>query len=173
MGTMVHAILEAAGPHQSESELFEHPVCWTTPDGIEVHGKIDYLNRDHGLLSDWKTSRWIKIANLPYGNHADQINVYRFLAENNDHYSLGSFKLLQIVYIDLTGPAKNSEHGGVVTYDVPIWSDDKANEFISVRALILQQAYDSGGMPPMVDRDGRWLCNYCPNEVKLVCKNTE
>lgn len=183
MGTIAHGLLERGA--DAGYELVETPLMWMTGKGIWVHGTVDYMNLESRTIIDWKTTRWMKPENLPQAQHVVQVNMYRFLAEWNrldpdggvpshpwsDGYSYGGFDHLKIVYIDLTGPARNGAHGGVVVVDIPIWDDEQMAGLIATRALQLHNAYDNGVLPPRATGSDRWLCNYCPAAVKQVCNS--
>jgi len=165
MGTFVHNLLIA----DNSWELCEHPVAWTTPDGLRVTGHIDHVDLLTGVLSDYKTTRWMKISALPYGTHAIQANIYRWLAEHNDDGKVVDIVTLQVVYIDLTGPDKNGTHQGIHVCPIPIWNDDAIEEYISSRAQTLACA--DKDTPPMVERAQNWLCQYCPPRIFEECES--
>jgi hypothetical protein len=164
MGTFTHSLLECA---ITDNDRVEVPVAWTTKDLVTVTGHVDHVDIKNRVLSDWKTTRWLKIANLPYGNHEAQVNIYRYLLANNEIGDSFEAEHLQIVYIDLTGPAKHGEHNGVVVCPVKIWPEVKVKSYIEERARILAMAYANNEVPPMVRPSDAWLCGYCP--VRPTC----
>jgi hypothetical protein len=170
MGTWAHQLVEE-NPHprtQAEVELFAY-----TDDGVKVTGVIDDLRqRTDGRwgIIDAKTTRWLNPDKVPYGSHATQVNVYRWLAEGND-YTIAD---LAIEYYDLTGPARNHKHEGMVHAPIELWDWTKLNLFVNHRANILQAAHfppdgEEAVMPEMVSPSERWVCKYCPANVKAEC----
>jgi hypothetical protein len=96
------------------------------------------------------------------------VNVYAYLLRHNEIGIQANVGNLEIIYIDLTGPAKNGDHDGVVVFRVPFWTDRKAFDFITTRAEILHNAANE--MPPMIEKKDRWMCNYCPLQIRETCE---
>ena len=179
IGTLTHAVLEQA---PSEVDIItEMPLGW---EGI--FGTCDaYYN--NGRVVDYKTTRWLKILNLPYGEHALQVNVYGFLLKKMG-YDVTS---LAIQYIDMSGPTKcrkcrvpvipqleslasgsftslvcphcggapRDAHLGAVTMEIPIEDEDELEGILIERRDILQSALDNQTVP---EAEISFLCKgYC------------
>jgi hypothetical protein len=167
MGNFVHHILEKGAP---EDALTEVPLQWTTPHGITVTGHADFVWPQLRLLTDWKTARWVNPEKLPYGHHEIQINLYAFMLRHNEIEPVVNVEELQLVYIDLTGPARNGGHNGVVVVPIDFWPDEKVASFITARAGLLYLAQEQGTIPPMIERDERWACRYCAERIFNRCR---
>jgi hypothetical protein len=72
---------------------------------------------------------------------------------------------LIVFYIDLTGASK--DHNGIVPCELPVWDFDRAAGFLRTRALALHKALNGGALPPKIERERSWLCQYC--NVNEVC----
>lgn len=165
IGSLCHKrFSECAEP----GSLTEVKLKWTTPNGIIVTGHCDVIT-SRGEIVDWKTARKVNIANLPYGNHEAQLNVYRFLLAHNELEPQMEAQGLIIYYIDLKGPDERQGHGGVVRFSVDAWPDVRVEDYIITRASILQNA--ESVLPPLAD--DRWTCTYCPAEVFRICKEAQ
>lgn len=171
MGSWLHDIVEQYAAPASKAEI---PVEWTTPEGVKVTGIVDEMDFTLGAsnisISDWKTTRWLDPSKVPYGTHAIQVNVYRWLVQKSLDLKVTS---LSIVYVDLTGPDKYGKHNGILRTPIEIWTDEAIDSFIRKNALTLYRAHfgegDEDFMPPKVGRDKRWACRYCPARIKAEC----
>ena len=162
MGTFTHWLLETANSGMTEVAMQR-----TTSEGVVVTGHADHVDTETLTLSDYKTSRWIKIANLPYGTHRQQVNVYRWLLAKNEIGPSVDIEHLQIVYIDLTGPSRSGEHDGVVIKNIRLWDEQRTHNFVTNNASILYHA--ATDMPPKAERENQWMCRYCPTQVQKAC----
>ena len=92
LGTITHAMFEQENEnYRSELKL----------EALDVVGRADIIY-NNGTVIDLKTTRWMKTANLPYGSHEIQVNIYAQLMRE-----MGlEVKDLYIQYIDLSGPTK-------------------------------------------------------------------
>ena len=169
LGSIVHGLLdEPSDVTENEFDLAK----------LGIKGRGDVYYPALGRLVDFKTTRWLNPANLPYGSHILQVNIYAELMRRSDK----PVESAAVQYIDLSGPtkcracklplrpepdglrcpncsqpAKNS-HLGAVLYEVDLLSSEEITEMIVQRrdALVLAQEMDS---PP--DAEPSFLCNYC------------
>lgn len=139
-----------------------------------LHGRADAVFED--TLLDHKTTRWLTPYKLPYGTHADQVNVYN---------SVFNKSRTQIQYIDLSGPTKckqckvpmrmidevvqcpscglapKSAHLGALIYEVPVVN---MRDFIDTRVSELSIHMSNGTEP---EPEPGFLCGYC-DHIKCI-----
>lgn len=169
MGTAAHGFLEGDDEVLDTEVVVDH-------DGIV--GRVDVIYKT-GRIVDYKTTRWLKIDNLPYGSHAAQLNIYRYLRKKSGHQVDG----LAVQYIDMSGPSKcrackvpvrkingqltcpkcgnppKGAHLGAVLVEIPVWSDEDIENYVTTRRDVLQEALDTGLVPV---GEPSFLCSYCP-----------
>lgn len=141
----------------------------------EVVGRADAIFPYEKILLDTKTTRWINLNNLPYGDHEAQVNAYNWML-NDDHE-------LQIQYIDFAGPTKcrqckvsmvmedgevlcplcgyvnKNGHLGAVIYHVPV--DGDFGEWFEGRKDALIDALAFNQEP---DPEPSFMCRYCSHD---------
>src|SRR6185295_15008554 len=90
IGTGLHQFIEGFESPEFTNEM---PL-----QALGLVGTADVVY-DNGRVIDFKTTRWMKPAKLPYGSHAMQLNIYAALlrAQGKEVTSLA------IQYIDLSG----------------------------------------------------------------------
>jgi hypothetical protein len=98
LGSITHAFLEG------NDDVIDTEVKL---DAMGVTGTTDVMHhngREFGPmdLTDLKTTRWLKVSNLPYGSHDLQVNIYSALLREMGFPVEGG----SIQYIDLSGPTK-------------------------------------------------------------------
>ncbi len=173
LGTAVHKSLESADDEhvRSEMELAAHGIV----------GTADVVYRD-GRIVDYKTTRWLTPARLPYGSHATQINVYAAMLRAQGHEVTSG----AIQYIDLSGPTKcrsckvpvvpdgdgipvcpgcnnhpQNAHFGVMLIEIPLEEDVQVGEWIGTRRKSLEMSIEANEPP---HREPGFLCGYCAYE---------
>lgn len=170
LGTATHALLE---DEQDENLITELPLEYQG-----VVGRVDAYYPEKGILVDFKTTRWLMPDRLPYGDHEKQVNVYRWLLENNGYPVNQMF----LHYIDLSGPTKcrscklplvkkvdgfycpvcgkfdRNGHHGTAMVRVNIELVEEIEEFVLSRKQALEEAIQTGTPP---QSDAGFLCNYC------------
>lgn len=178
MGTTIHSTMEEYAP---PGALVELELEAKTKKGVIVKGRIDLYESGPQTLTDWKTTRWMYLNKLPYGNHGTQLNIYAWLLRENGY----PVKKMQVQYIDLSGPSKckkckgplrpqkggdyectrcgkmyagDKVHPGVAL--IPIDHIDMTS-FIDEKSSQLQWALDQEIAPEKVDKKGNWICGYC------------
>jgi len=180
MGTLVHSMLEHEGPDFTSEIPIE-------AEGIVGTADLFYIKT--GKVVDFKTTRWLNPSNLPYGNHALQINIYSYLLKKMGY----KVKSLWIQYIDLSGPTKcrackvpvvpmvqtysgstsatalicphcssapRNAHLGAVMYEVPMENTRALGNVMRKRRDAMQNALYTGATP---EAEPSFLCKgYCP-----------
>ena len=180
IGTATHGLLE----HEEDQELItEMPLEY---EGVV--GTVDAYYPTSDTLVDFKTSRWLIPAKLPYGDHELQVNVYRWLLEANSYPVNRMF----LQYIDLSGPSKcrscklplieesgvfvcpkcgkanGNGHHGTALVDVPMMLLDEVEAFVLERKQLLEEALEHGELAPA---DPGFLCNYC--QFRNICPDSQ
>ena len=180
LGTATHALLE---DEQDENLITELPLEY---EGIV--GRVDAYYPTSDTLIDLKTTRWLMPAKLPYGDHELQVNVYRWLLENNGYPVNRMF----LHYIDLSGPSKcrtcklpltkepegficpkcgkeaRNAHHGTAMINVPFMLMDEVEEFVLSRKEALLESLETGAAP---EATPGFLCNYC--QFYKVCPDSQ
>lgn len=171
LGTITHGLLESDEPDAG---------AWTerTFEFEGVVGTVDRYYIEPHRLVDYKTTRWLKVGNLPYGSHEVQVNIYAYLMRENGHdVDSGA-----IQYIDMSGPTKcktcklpvvpvadglacpncgfypRGAHLGAVLFEVDLMHPDEIKAFVEQRrdALVLALELDQEPGP-----EPSFLCSYC------------
>lgn len=153
--------------------------------GLEIERTHQYYTS--GILTH-NTTRWLMPAKLPYGDHELQVNIYRWLLENNGYPVNRMF----LHYIDLSGPSKcrtcklpltkepegfacpkcgridHNAHHGTAMVNVPFMLMDEVEEFVLSRKEALLESLETGAAP---EATPGFLCNYC--QFYKVCPDSE
>lgn len=171
LGTITHGLLETGATD---------PSAWTerTFEVEGVVGTIDKYYTGAKRLIDYKTTRWLKVGNLPYGSHEVQINIYAYLMRESGH----EVDSAAIQYIDLSGPTKCREHKvsvvpvadglacpvcgyyprgahlGAVLFEVDLMHPDEIKAFVEQRRDALTLSLELDQEP---DAEPSFLCSYC------------
>lgn len=128
---------------------------------------------------DLKTTRWLKPSKLPYGHHAQQVNVYAHMLKKMGY----EVESLAIQYVDMSGPTKcrkcyvpvhmtstgliecpkcgqtpKDAHLGAMVFEVPMLDDEEIEAFMIERRDVLIKAFEDEQEP---EREVGFLCNYC------------
>lgn len=170
LGTAVHGFLE---------EGDEYIDCELPLEAYGVVGTADVVYKADGRIVDYKTTRWLNPAKLPYGSHQLQVNIYAHLLRGMGRKVSDLF----IQYIDMSGPTKcrrcklpvrpteggllvcpkcetmpRNAHLGAYMVNIPIMHPDEVKELVDERRELLDMAFESG-LPP--DAEPGFLCAYC------------
>jgi CRISPR/Cas system-associated exonuclease Cas4 (RecB family) len=170
VGTAVHGFIEQFPSEHLDSEL---PL---RIDGLEGTADVVYKN---GTIVDFKTTRWMKPNNLPYGSHAKQVNVYAAMLRAQGREVKRAF----IQYIDLSGPSKcttckgptapgedgvmqckrcgrllPNAHTGAHLVEIELEPENMIAEWIETRKKILEMSLDAEATP---EAEPSFLCDYC------------
>ena len=168
LGTLTHAVLEQEdGEAISEMKVGHGGIV----------GTVDLYYPQQKTVVDFKTTRWLKIANLPYGEHEWQVNIYAWMLEGTGQ----AVEKLFLQYIDLSGPSKcrnckvyvevrNGElicpnclapqkdaHLGTALIEIEKKDTDEVTAFVEERKSIIETGQKTG----FVDAEPSWLCHYC------------
>lgn len=170
LGVITHALLE---PGETQDGFSEQ-----TFQVEDLVGTVDRYYASSKRIVDFKTTRWLKPSNLPYGSHEVQVNIYAYLMRKNG-YEVDS---AAIQYIDLSGPTKCKEcklpvvpvpdglacpncgyypreaHLGAVLYDVDLMHPDEIESFVEQRRDALRLSLSLAQEP---DAEPSYLCSYC------------
>jgi len=178
LGSITHGLLE------TEAEVDE---CEMAVDALGVKGTADRVHWVPGgaRVVDYKTTRWLKPSNLPYGSHELQVNIYAQLLREQGI----RVKSAAIQYIDLSGPTKcrkcnlpvipdenglvcpscgaypGGAHLGAVLYEVELHNADEIRALIEERRDTLVLALEMESPP---EAEPGFLCNYCGH--REVCQ---
>lgn len=166
-GQLGHLVCERWKPEKGSivEQMFIREVEPQKVNGIRITGRPDEVIPDRKLIRDYKTTRYVKNANLPYGNHPQQVLMYRVLVQPIE------IDTIEVIYFDMSrsvrwtlrkGKDKNQERWDVEK--VGGWMDEKAKELM---AAIKTKT------PPERELDKEhWLCkSYC--EYRHICKEVE
>lgn len=171
LGSITHGLLET-GSADTEA--------WTERT-FEVEGVVGTIDRYYLQLKrlvDYKTTRWLKPSNLPYGSHEVQVNIYAYLVRESGH----DVDSAAVQYIDMSGPTKCREcklpvvpvpdgyacpncgfyprgaHLGAVLFEIDLMHPDEIKAFVEQRRDALRLSLDLDQEP---DPEPSFLCGYC------------
>lgn len=173
LGTAMHKRLEDDGESIKKVAVTEMPL-----KALGIVGTCDLYYKS-GRVVDYKTTRWIMPAKLPYSSHELQVNIYAHLLRAMG-YEVNS---LAIQYIDMSGPTKcrkcklpvrpdnygqlmcprhqeplPNAHPGAVLIEIPLWDPEDVDEYIGPRVAQLEMSLEAGIEP---DAEPSFLCSYC------------
>jgi len=172
LGSITHGLLETGEDDTDKTEL---PL-----DALGIKGTADRVHFLPGgaRIIDYKTTRWLKPSNLPYGSHELQVNIYAALLREQGF----NVQSAAIQYIDLSGPTKcrackltlaprdmglvcpscgntpANAHLGAVLYEVTLRPHEEIVDLITERRDTLALALEMEDVP---DAETGWLCKYC------------
>jgi CRISPR/Cas system-associated exonuclease Cas4 (RecB family) len=153
-GTLMHiglGSITGEGDDQGEVELVREL------DGVQISGRADLLMPNLGVVTDWKTTAYIRKDHTPRADHIGQLSIYRWLAVARGwDVAYG-----ELMYLDMSRPKR---------YVVELWDQAKVEAWIRERLPSLQAAYDvQAPLAPVLEGDDSvtWPCNYCA--VQHIC----
>lgn len=138
MGQLMHKLLEEHG-RQSEEHLIEHKLS-SEVEGFTVTGTFDLYRRD-GVLTDYKfVSVWTTIDGVKR-EWEQQLNLYAELLRR-DGYAVNRLEIVAIYRDWSKMRAQDSSYpqSQVAVFEVPLWSEDVASEFLSERVRLHKRA---------------------------------
>lgn len=180
LGIFIHSKLEEFAPPDSQVELSLGAI---TLSGVEVVGTVDLLTKD-GVIVDSKSKRWLNKVRLPSSGNSRQINIYRWLLNENGYEANGGV----LEYLALQGATRcrkckceleqkedkkwicpkckkewdeEKAHRGTFRANVEIYSLSAVEKWVDERAVILDNALKLGTIAPKVSKAGEWVCSYC------------
>lgn len=141
-GQSKHVVLERAAEYCDEYEFFAEKRFYITRHGKKIGGQIDLYDKKEFVLWDWKeTSVYVS-----YGDIKDewifQGNINRLMLEEN------GFAVKRILNVALYRDWKKSQVGSkkdypphqVQQFEIPIWSTEDTEEFITRRIEEFERA---------------------------------
>lgn len=170
LGTITHGLLEGSDAEGAWTER--------TYEVNGVVGTVDKYYPDLNRIVDFKTTRWLKPSNLPYGSHEVQVNIYAYLMREHGHEVDEAY----IQYIDLSGPTKcrqcklpvvpkpdglacpncgyypRGAHLGAVMFPADLMHPEEIKHFVEQRRDSLQLSLDMEDTP---EAEPSFLCSYC------------
>jgi CRISPR/Cas system-associated exonuclease Cas4 (RecB family) len=183
LGSITHAFIEGNDDVIETEEPLKNMGIEGTTDVIEHNGRP--FGPVH--VQDLKTTRWLKPSNLPYGNHASQVNMYAALLRDQG-IEVGS---ASIQYVDLSGPTKcrnckvtvvpaddgelecpvcenrpNNAHLGAVEFDVILTDPGSVEGIIDERRDELNMSLEMKDPP---EGETSFLCSYCDWATEEKC----
>lgn len=138
-GTAFHKSLEI---HKVPDSITETRF-FTEIDGVQISGQIDFYDIKNKILLDNKTTVSVPLFNRPYGEHAIQTNIYRYLLHKNGY----EVDKIIIQYLDMKNVKK---------VPVKLMSFQEVEDFLRKAILLLN--LDSNKIP---QASFSWLCGYC------------
>jgi len=150
-GTVYHGVVDSC---QDSSVAMSEERFEVVIDGIKLTGKPDELIVDKGILRDYKTTKKLPKYDVPYVNHTAQLNIYKYILEQNLRKDNPNFKIIrmEIIYLDMEGIKKTR---------APIWTEEKVVNFIIPRLQLLDSSIKNNIIPEKVDVKDMWQCGYC------------
>ena len=171
LGTAVHYVLESSielnrnkTPCCSKKKIIYEERLFSEVDGWVLSGAIDSQNIQDNKVSivDYKvTSVWSVI----YGKKEweEQLNCYAYLVSENKKLGVKSIQICAILRDWIRRESENRNNYPkipVTMVDIPVWSDEKRQDFIKGRMKLHQEAqqnYERSGEFPLCTRSDRWF----------------
>lgn len=155
-GSLAHQILEG---YQGEGHHVETEAI-AEVGGLRVSGHLDLLVFPDGTIQDYKfTSAWTVAAAKKEGKveWERQLNVYRFLLQQDTSLSFAAVRRLQIVAMLRDYGPRHAQEGlkPVEIIDVPLWDDEQVDAYIKERVKLHQAAFGKE-IPPKCTPEERW-----------------
>ena len=151
IGSSVHSILE-----RSQSSELKEARLSTERNGWKISGAFDSFALSSGILADYKVTTLYAVKDGYKEEWEQQLNLLALLCR--EHWL--PVKKLQIVAIlrdwSMNGAKRNPDfpQQQVVTVDIPLWDDAKAEKYLIERVQAHQEAR-AGKLPLCSDTD-RW-----------------
>lgn len=163
-GTLAHMALEhyAVDAEHLVNEVRRRKTYEVDGVEIAITGKPDHIDRERGLILDFKTCQSVAAkpvnAGTPKPGHEEQINIYADLCDGGVNMRTGEFEAIEIVaggivYLDMKSYRK---------VPVRIWSADERRAFIVERLRPIADFRRTGALPGLLfDETGRrsWKCS--------------
>lgn len=154
-GQVIHGILERADETGDAERRLSLLV-----EGYKLSGGMDRFVRKDSLLQDYKFTTVYKVK----GGHipeewVKQLNVYAEILRQSGEL-IEQLQIVAILRDWSKGEAQRSGHESgypqqqVVIVDIPLWSSEKASQYITERVILHQKA-ESGNIPPCT-KEERW-----------------
>ena len=149
-GQAVHVVLERA-----EQKADTETRLSIDRQGWKISGQLDQFDPFSGVLIDYKVSSCYALKNGHRSEWDQQLNLLAAILRENG-YAVTKLQIIVILrdwsrsmsFRDISYPAQP-----VAVIDIPIWSDERCEEFIDERIRLHQMARDS---LPMCSPEERW-----------------
>jgi hypothetical protein len=155
-GSIAHSILAGyAGPgHHVETEAI------AVVDGMRVSGHLDLLVMPDGTIQDYKfTSAWTVGEAKKQGKPEweRQLNVYRYLLEQDARLSFSPVRRLEIVAMLRDWGPRHAQDGlkPVEVLSIPLWEQERVEAYLRERVRLHQAAF-AKAIPPQCSPEERW-----------------
>ncbi len=159
-GQLGHMVCEKWKPE--EGSIVEKPVSKKFK-GVTIVGRPDEVIPARKLIRDYKTTRYVKNANLPYGNHPQQTLMYRALL-----YPKIEIDTIELIYFDMARCVRWSLKKDK-DQNQDRWDADKVNAWMEKQGTKLVKAWKTKVAPERELDDSHWMCkSYC--EYRFICK---
>jgi hypothetical protein len=153
LGTAFHGVLEDNSDGDPDMEAKELSLA-ADYFGWNLTGTMDHLSKS-GVITDWKTT---SVWGAVFGNDGwePQLNLYAQLARDNGYEVKG----LKIFSYFRDWNERRSLDGGDYpehmwgVYDIDLWSESKAKDYIKDRLATLEVALDRGTV--LCSDEDRW-----------------
>ncbi len=155
-GTVFHAGLDQLAEGDREVELSK--ILQTENGEVTIQGRLDLIDQDLSLITDWKTIAYIRKEHAPPDRHVAQLSIYAWLAE--PLYRRIAYG--ELLYLDMSQTRR---------YVVELWEAERVELWINSRLPLLLKAYDSNrDLPPILTENdpNHWMCKNC--DVRNLCK---
>jgi len=158
-GSAVHGILE----HGKDSNHIVEERLHVMYDGWHLSGAIDLqeVDEDGVHIKDYKVTGAWSVRNEKQAWH-EQLNSYAWLVRQAKKMKVKSLQIVAIIRDWSAREASYNEsypQAPIVVIDIPLWDDNKQDEFVANRVNLHAEAYfesDSGGNLPECSPDEMW-----------------
>lgn len=172
LGISFHGLMEGDDEHIQTEIRVQHK---------GLIGTIDAYYPKTGVVVDHKTTKRIYVDRLPYGKHAQQLQIYNYLLTKNGL----PVNQMYVNYIDKSGPSECSSckrtvapnedgiltcpgcgkqnqrwHTGAVRFPIPPRPMKEIEPEIERRMGEIKSALSNGHIP---EASTGWECKYCPH----------
>ena len=158
LGTAVHTVLEQGAPEDSIVEERLHMEI----DGLKISGAIDLQTPTPLgiILADYKTARASAITYNPEGKPEweTQLNCYAALARSNGK-AVAGLEVVAVLRDWMAATAERAEgypQHPVVRVEIPLWSADRAMDYIQERVALHREYDPTCTDDEMWKRPGHW-----------------
>jgi len=153
-GTMAHHLIEKyPEPGAIYEKQFSRVLELEDGQKVTITGRVDKLVPDRKEIWDFKTTNDVPVYNRAYTNHTQQLNSYRWLAE--EQYEI---ETLKVQYLSMAKPKR---------VPAKLWSMEETVAWLQGRVSVLLRANQTGIAPP---EEICWQCSptYC--SVMAECR---
>jgi len=155
-GTAIHHWLDRHGDGS-----FHEQTLRTEVDGWTVHGtpdSLEWLGVEDGRLIDWKTTT-VRALAIDRSEWEQQTNLYAYLVRLAGLPPVTGITIWVFLRDwDRGAMARDTAYprAGIVRRDVPLWSAQEADAFLTQRLALHRAAQEDGDVPECTDEE-RWV----------------